>query len=60
MGGILNIRYLEIVDFLLGWTTFDLAGDDGHPYGKWPWQKDDSGNLPDRLLLDAASAGDAP
>jgi len=37
-GLVLNIRYTEMLDFLLGWTTFDLAGDDGTKFGDWPWR----------------------
>lgn len=33
-----NLRYLEMVDFLLGWTTLDIMGDDGHENGDWAWQ----------------------
>jgi hypothetical protein len=36
-GLVWNARYMEMVDFLLGWTTFDLAGDDGVEAGKWFW-----------------------
>ena len=38
-GFVFNIRYLELIDFLLGWTTLDLCGDDGEDvFGHWPWQ----------------------
>lgn len=30
-----NIRYSEMVDFILGFTTFDLAHDDGRTRGRW-------------------------
>ena len=42
MGLVANVRFAEIADFLLGWTTFDLAGDDGKKPGEgdWPWRKD--------------------
>jgi hypothetical protein len=43
-----NLRFMEIFDFLTGWFGFDLCGDDGQPYGKWPWQSDYSGNIPMR------------
>jgi len=39
-----NVRYAEIADFLLGWTTFDLCGDDGQTKfgeGDWPWWSDE-------------------
>jgi hypothetical protein len=36
-----NVRYAEMADFLLGWTTYDLCGDDGGNKnlgeGDWPW-----------------------
>ena len=48
VGLILNVRYLEILDFLTGWFGADLCGDDGRDYGKWPWQEDYSGNIPYR------------
>ena len=28
-------RYLQILDFVLGWTTMDICFDDGRPRGKW-------------------------
>ncbi len=28
---------LEMVDFVLGFSTFDLAGDDGVNVGRWFW-----------------------
>ncbi len=36
-----NVRWGEMADFLLGWTTFDLCGDDGKKPGEadWPWRK---------------------
>jgi hypothetical protein len=30
-----NIRYAEMLDFILGFTTFDLAHDDGREKGNW-------------------------
>jgi hypothetical protein len=39
-GLIANLRYAEMVDFLAGWTTADLCGDDGKDKGDWPWRKD--------------------
>jgi hypothetical protein len=38
-----NLRYSELADFLLGWTTFDLCGHDGLAEvgeGDWPWWSD--------------------
>jgi hypothetical protein len=59
VGLILNIRYFEIVDFFPGWFGLDLAGDDGHPYGKWPWQSDYSGNMPERLGFGGPPSADS-
>jgi len=50
-GVVLNLRYLEILDFLLGWTTLDICGDDGREIGHWPWQQDGARNMPRRLNL---------
>jgi len=33
-----NLRYMEIIDFVLGFTTLDIAGDDGKKMGHWPWR----------------------
>ena len=38
IGVIANARYMEMIDFVLGWTTLDIGGDDGKPIGKWPWK----------------------
>ena len=38
MGAVLNARYAEILDFVLGFTTLDIACDDGRKKGKWFWQ----------------------
>jgi hypothetical protein len=38
IGAAANLRYMEIVDFLLGLACIDLAGDDGQPMSKWPWR----------------------
>jgi hypothetical protein len=38
-----NIRYAEIADLLMGFSTYDLCGDDGGKKlgeGDWPWWKD--------------------
>jgi hypothetical protein len=29
-------RYLQMLDFVLGWTTLDIGFDDGRPIGAWP------------------------
>jgi len=39
VGLVFNIRFAELFDFLMGWTTFDLCGDDGKKQGDWPWRK---------------------
>lgn len=41
VGLVLNVRYTEIADFLLGLTTLDLACDDGRKLGRWPWQTEE-------------------
>ncbi len=48
-GVVFNLRYVEILDFLLGWTTLDICGDDGDdPMGHWPWQSKGACNMPPR------------
>ena len=38
VGLVWNARWYEILDFLVGFTTIDLAGDDnGVKIGSWPW-----------------------
>jgi len=32
-----NIRYMEMLDFLLGWAGLDIACDDGKRFSRWPW-----------------------
>lgn len=41
VGLVNNVRFAEIADFLLGWTGFDLCGDDGaaRGAGDWPWRQ---------------------
>ncbi|KPK57419.1 MAG: hypothetical protein AMK73_10175 [Planctomycetes bacterium SM23_32] len=39
VGLVWNARYMEMVDFVLSWTLFDLAGDDGVEVGHWIWNK---------------------
>ena len=49
-GVVFNLRYAEILDFLLGWTTLDICGDDGDDaFGHWPWQAKGARNLPVRF-----------
>jgi hypothetical protein len=38
LGLVGNLRYMEIVDFVLGFTTIDLNGDDGPQIATWPWR----------------------
>jgi len=52
VGLILNLKYYMILDFLAGWFGADLAADDENLLGKWPWQDDYSGNMPERVKLD--------
>ncbi len=40
VGLVNNLRFAEMADFLAGWATLDLAGDDGKDRGDWPWRKD--------------------
>ena len=35
VGFVWNARYMEIVDFFVGWTTLDIIGDDGKERGAW-------------------------
>jgi len=48
VGLVFNIRFTEILDFILGWTTYDLCGDDGGKVSKWPWQPVGARNSPYR------------
>jgi len=50
-GLVADLRYMEILDFLAGWTTFDLAGDDGKWPSTWPWQDATAQNQPERAKL---------
>ena len=34
-----NARWMEMVDFVVGWTTIDLAGDDGYKIGRWSFPR---------------------
>jgi len=38
IGAVANARYAEMIDFILGFTGFDMAYDDGRKMGKWFWQ----------------------
>ena len=35
-----GIRWYEVLDFIVGFTTIDLAGDDNARIGSWPWQSE--------------------
>jgi len=39
VGFVGNLRYLEMLDLMLGFAAIDIAGDDGTEYGSWPWQR---------------------
>ena len=39
VGLVWNARYTEILDFVLGWTTIDIAGDDGYKIGRWAFPR---------------------
>ena len=39
VGFVGNLRYLEMLDFMLGFAAIDIAGDDGTKYSAWPWQR---------------------
>ena len=38
VGFVGNLRYAEILDFVLGFTTMDIACDDGRAMGRWAFQ----------------------
>ncbi len=35
VGLVWNLRYMEFVDFFLGWFGLDISGDDGRQVGRW-------------------------
>jgi len=37
-GLVLNIRYTDVLDFLLGWANLDICSDDGVRMSRWPWK----------------------
>jgi len=51
VGLVANGRYMEMLDFVLGWVGLDPACDDGKKLGKWPWQPDGARNQPPRPEL---------
>jgi hypothetical protein len=38
VGALLNLRYNECLDFVLGFSGLDISGDDHRPRGYWPWE----------------------
>lgn len=45
-GVVLNMRYVEMIDFVGGWFGADLCGDDGKATGDWPWRRDNPREKP--------------
>ncbi|MBI4880339.1 MAG: hypothetical protein HY812_11875 [Planctomycetes bacterium] len=45
-GFVWNARYTQMIDFMLGIFTIDIAGDDGYAVGKWsfPWRSGAGGD----------------
>ena len=41
VGLVWNARWTQVLDFVLGFTTLDLGGDDGVKFGHWPGQSRD-------------------
>jgi hypothetical protein len=39
VGFVWNLRYMEMVDFMLGWFGLDIAGDDGYDVGQWSFPR---------------------
>jgi hypothetical protein len=39
VGLVWNARYMEMVDFALGWAGLDIAGDDGYEVGQWSFPR---------------------
>jgi len=44
IGVIANLRYMEVLDFILGFADLDIAGDDGDQLGHWPWRTEEGMN----------------
>ena len=57
-GLVINARYTEVLDFVVGFTTLDLAGDDGIPVGRWPWKRESDAPPPD-IIEPLAAAEEA-
>jgi hypothetical protein len=36
LGLVWNARWMQVVDFIVGWSTIDIGGDDGYKFGHWP------------------------
>jgi len=41
LGVAANARYMEIIDFFLGWLGADVARDDGTRRAQWPWEEEE-------------------
>ena len=39
VGILFNARYMDFIDWLLGWFGVDLASDDGRDTHQWPWEE---------------------
>jgi len=39
VGFVWNLRYTEIMDFMLGWVGLDIAGDDGYKVARWSFPR---------------------
>jgi len=38
IGAVANAKYAEMIDFIIGFSTLDIACDDGRKMGRWFWQ----------------------
>ena len=45
VGFVWNARWTQMIDFMLGFTTLDLAGDDGYKFGVWPAARRPAGRI---------------
>jgi len=41
VGAVLNANYAQMLDFMLGFTTLDIARDDGREVALWPWESEE-------------------
>lgn len=39
VGLVWNARYMQMLDFMLGWFGIDIAGDDGYDVGEWSFPR---------------------